>query len=281
MEEKESQLAEITRSLLEDYAKGRDIDRLDGACYPTRTEVAALILQLRGILLPGFRGETAADTIRETLLRLQGQMDAVMGADADTMELCLAFFRQLPEIRAMLQTDLQAAFDGDPAASCKEEILLAYPGLFAITVYRLAHGLQALGVPLLPRMMTEYAHSVTGIDIHPGARIGHHFFIDHGTGIVIGQTTVIGNFVKLYQGVTLGGLSTRGGQALGGSKRHPTIEDGVTVYANATILGGDTVIGQGCVIGANAFLIHSVAPGTTVRMEQQPLRFHYRRETGE
>lgn len=281
MENRESQIADITRKLLADYEKGRDIDRLDGACYPGRNEVAALIRQLRGILLPGCGDETAEDLIREALLRLQGQIAAVMGDDADAMELSLAFFRQLPQIRATLQTDLQAAFDGDPAASCKEEILFSYPGLFAITVYRLAHGLQALGVPLLPRMMTEYAHSVTGIDIHPGARIGHHFFIDHGTGIVIGQTTVIGNFVKLYQGVTLGGLSTQGGQELRGSKRHPTIEDEVTVYANATILGGDTVIGKGCVIGANAFLIRSVAPGTTVRMEQQPLRFHYRREKEE
>lgn len=276
MEEKESQLAEITRSLLEDYEKGRDIDCLDGACYPTRTEVAALIRQLRGILLPGFRGETAADTIRETLLRLQGQMDAVMGADADTMELCLAFFRQLPEIRAMLQTDLQAAFDGDPAASGKAEIIFSYPGLFAITVYRLAHVLHQLGVPMIPRIMTEHAHSVTGIDIHPGASIGDYFFIDHGTGIVIGETTVIGRRVKIYQGVTLGGLSTRGGQSLRGTKRHPTIGDDVTIYANAAILGGNTVIGHNCVIGASAFITESVPPCTTVSMKDRPMEYRPR-----
>ena len=171
-----------------------------------------------------------------------------------------------------------AAFEGDPAATGYDEIVLAYPGLYAITVYRLAHELYRLGVPLIPRMMTEIAHGTTGIDIHPGATIGSHFFIDHGTGIVIGQTTVIGDYVKLYQGVTLGGLSTRGGQSLAGVKRHPTIEDRVTIYAGATILGGDTVIGSGCVIGANAFITSSIPANTTVTMKSPELVLRSRGE---
>ena len=166
--------------------------------------------------------------------------------------------------------------DGDPAASGKAEIIFAYPGLFAITVYRLAHVLYTLNVPMLPRIMTEHAHSITGIDIHPGATVGKYFFIDHGTGIVIGETTVIGDHVKIYQGVTLGGLSTRGGQSLRGKRRHPTIEDNVTIYANASILGGETVIGKDSVIGANAFLTSSVAPGTTVTIKNQELQYKVR-----
>ena len=201
-----------------------------------------------------------------------------MGEEALGRELSLAFLEKLPTIRALLQTDLQAAFDGDPAATSKEEIILSYPGLFAITVYRLAHGLQELNLPMIPRMMTEYAHSITGIDIHPGATIGSGFFIDHGTGIVIGETAVIGENVKIYQGVTLGGLSTRGGQSLRGKRRHPTIEDNVTIYANATILGGDTVIGKGCTIGSSVFITESVAPGTTVTNQEQQLQFKTQRK---
>jgi serine O-acetyltransferase len=179
-------------------------------------------------------------------------------------------------VRQLVQTDLQAAFDGDPAASGKAEIIFSYPGLFAITVYRLAHVLYQQGIPMLPRIMTEYAHGVTGIDIHPGASIGDYFFIDHGTGIVIGETTVIGRRVKIYQGVTLGGLSTRGGQSLRGTKRHPTIEDDVTIYANAAILGGNTVIGHNCVIGASAFITESVPPCTTVSMKDRPMEYRPR-----
>ena len=188
--------------------------------------------------------------------------------DGETAE---RFLAQLPRIRRSLELDLRAAYEGDPAATGEEEIRLAYPGFLAVTVHRLAHELWTLGVPLLPRLMSEYAHSRTGIDIHPGAKIGSQFFIDHGTGVVIGETTVVGDRVKLYQGVTLGGLSTRGGQSLRGQKRHPTLEDDVTVYANATILGGETVIGRGCVIGANVFLTESVPPDTTVRMKPAEL----------
>ena len=173
----------------------------------------------------------------------------------------------------MAQTDAEAFYEGDPAAFSIDEIIFCYPGLFAVTVYRLAHVLYGLGVPLLPRIMTEHAHSVTGIDINPGATIGKYFFIDHGTGIVIGETTVIGDHVKVYQGVTLGALTTRGGQSLRGKKRHPTIEDNVTIYAGASILGGGTVIGRDSVIGSNVFITHSIPACTTVSVKSQELQF--------
>ena len=188
----------------------------------------------------------------------------------------MEFFRQIPKVRAMVQTDLEAAYEGDPAATGMAEIIFAYPGLFAITVYRLAHVLYTLQVPMLPRIMSEHAHSITGIDIHPGATIGKNFFIDHGTGIVIGETTVIGDNVKIYQGVTLGALSTRGGQSLRGKRRHPTIENNVTIYAGASVLGGDTVIGHSSVIGSNAFLTHSIPPCTTVSIKNQELQMKVR-----
>jgi len=173
-------------------------------------------------------------------------------------KLTMDFLAKLPKIRASLATDVEAAFDSDPAASGKEEIIVSYPGIYAISVYRLAHELYLFNVPMLPRIMTEYAHSVTGIDIHPGAQIGDYFFIDHGTGIVIGETTVIGEHVKVYQGVTLGALSTKGGQSLKGKKRHPTVEDYVTIYSGASIFGGDTVIGKNSVLGSNVFVTESV-----------------------
>ncbi len=185
------------------------------------------------------------------------------------------FFTRLPEVRRLLVLDVQAAYDGDPAAPNLAEIVFAYPGLFAITVYRIAHELHVLDVPLLPRIMTEWAHSKTGIDIHPGARIGESFFIDHGTGVVIGETTEIGTCVKIYQGVTLGALSfpkDERGKIIRGAKRHPTICDGVVIYAGATILGGGTVIGQGAVIGGNTWVIQSVPPRTRVLNEVQPSR---------
>ena len=197
-------------------------------------------------------------------------------AQSQAQEACLAFLGAIPEVRAMVQTDLQAFYDGDPAATGMEEIIYAYPGLFAITVYRLAHVLYTLKVPMIPRIMTEHAHSITGIDIHPGATVGKYFFIDHGTGIVVGETTVIGDNVKIYQGVTLGALSTRGGQSLRGKRRHPTIEDNVTIYAGASVLGGDTVIGHDCVIGSNAFITASIPPCTTVSIKSQELQFKAR-----
>ena len=189
-------------------------------------------------------------------------------------ELTIEFLARIPKIRALVNTDMQASFEGDPAAFNKAEIVLCYPGLLASTINRLAHELFLLGVPLIPRMMTEYAHSKTGIDIHPGATIGEYFFMDHGTGIVVGETSIIGKHVKIYQGVTIGALSTRGGQRLRGAKRHPTIEDNVTIYAGASILGGETTIGEGSVIGSNVFITSSVKPGSRISVKTQELIIH-------
>ena len=186
-------------------------------------------------------------------------------------EVCLNFFERLPELQRTLLTDVQAAFDGDPAAQSKEEIIFSYPGFFAIFVYRIAHELYVQNVPLIPRIMTEYAHSGTGVDINAGATIGDYFFIDHATGVVIGETTIIGDHVKIYQGVTLGALSTRAGQKLAGVKRHPTIEDNVTIYSNASVLGGETVVGEGAIIAGSAFVTESIPAGARVTLKNQEI----------
>src|SRR5262245_11837654 len=201
--------------------------------------------------------------------------ERMLDFEAQAQQKTIELLSKLPELRLTLEQDVQAAFVGDPAAKNHYEIIFCYPGLEAVTVYRIAHELLLLGVPLIPRMMTEYAHSRTGVDIHPGARIGTSFFIDHGTGVVIGETCDIGNNVKLYQGVTLGALSfprDADGNIIRGMKRHPTLEDDVVVYANATILGGDTVIGHNAVVGSNVWLTHSVAPHTVVLLEKPSLR---------
>ncbi len=289
MDEIARQIEAVVDSILQDYGQGRDIDRLDMGRHPDREIVIDMIEKLRRIVFPGYFTQEAfriysarhnlSILIEDVMFRLGQQLELIYqglgqpSAKATAQQTSLAFFRTIPAIREYVQGDLQAAYDGDPAAANKDEIIYSYPGLFAITVYRLAHSLHTLEVPMLPRIMTEYAHSVTGIDIHPGAVIGKNFFIDHGTGVVIGETTVIGDCVKMYQGVTLGGLSTKGGQRLRGKKRHPTIEDNVTIYAGASILGGDTVIGKGSVIGANTFITHSIAPGTTVTLKNQELQF--------
>ena len=267
-------MEELTTLLLEDYRLGRPIDVTAGVCRPSPEAVEALVQRLRILAFPGYftRPDDCGSfpsylsmLLSDALFRLESLALPLMEGDEEACSrLCRDFFRTLPRIRRRLQLDLQAFLAGDPAAAGVQEILTTYPGYYAIFVYRLAHALHTLGLPLLPRMMTELSHSRTGIDIHPGAVIGNSFFIDHGTGIVIGQTAVLGNGVKLYQGVTLGALSTRGGRALQNKKRHPTIGDAVTVYAGATILGGETVIGQGAVIGANAFVTGSVEPGATI-----------------
>jgi serine O-acetyltransferase len=192
---------------------------------------------------------------------------------AEARWLVIAFLERLPQIRKTLEADIQAAYEGDPAAFSKDEVIASYPGFYAVTINRLANALHKLGVPLIPRIWSEIAHGKTGIDIHPGATIGRNFFIDHGTGIVIGETTVIGNYVKIYQGVTLGGISTRGGQALRGVKRHPTIEDYVTIYSGASIFGGHTTIGEGCVIGSNVFIAASVPEYTKVSVKNPELQY--------
>jgi len=283
----EQNIEAVVDTILEDYRHGRDIDRIGQLGQPDKDAVIDIINKLRRIVFPGyFRDKTyriynakhnLSMLIEDVMFNLNRQIGMVLqGTDQDPQAICLDFFRSIPNVRALVQTDLQAAYDGDPAASGKEEIVFSYPGLFAITVYRLAHELYKLGVPMIPRIMTEHAHSITGIDIHPGATIGRFFFIDHGTGIVIGETTVIGDNVKIYQGVTLGALTTRGGQSLRGKKRHPTIEDNVTIYAGASVLGGETVIGRECVIGSNAFITKSVPPCTTVSMKMQELQYKER-----
>lgn len=224
-------------------------------------------------------------TIEDVIFHLKKQTMVVLKycgaypgcADHDLEEraqnMVFDFMEKIPQIRAYLDTDIQAAYEGDPAAGSKDEVILSYPGLYAVSVYRIAHELFLLGVPMIPRIMTEHAHSVTGIDIHPGATIGKHFFMDHGMGIVIGETTVIGEHVKVYQGVTLGGLSTKGGQKLKGVKRHPTIRDHVTLYSGSSILGGDTVIEENVVVGGNTFITKSVGKDTRVSVKDQELQF--------
>ncbi len=297
----DSAIGGLTESLLADYAKGRSIDRIEPFSQPDREIIVALINKLKRLLFPGyFRDpsyriynmqhslavlmEDVAYHLGQQIsisLRLGETVDASRARelDAQAQELTVQFLERLPEVRALLQTDLEAFFDGDPAATSLDEIIIAYPGLLAITINRLAHVLFELGVPLIPRIMTEHAHSRTGIDIHPGATIGRYFFIDHGTGIVIGETTVIGDYVKIYQGVTLGALSTRGGHSLRGKRRHPTIEDRVTIYSGASVLGGDTVIGHDAIIGGNAFITTSVAPGMRVSVKNQELEMRPGKQT--
>lgn len=254
----------VLTNILTDYSLERAIDGpVDPRC-PTPEAVEQLMQTLQCLLFPGFFGRFRGCGNRESYLRhLAGE--AFWRLEAMTDRGCaLALLGTLPQLRQAVELDLQAFLQGDPAADCPQEVIVSYPGFYAIWVQRIAHRLYLLNIPLLPRQMTELAHSRTGIDIHPGAELGASFFIDHGTGVVIGQTACIGEHVKIYQGVTLGALSTRGGQSLKNKKRHPTIEDAVTIYAGASILGGDTVIGQGAVIGANAFVTASVPPGAVV-----------------
>lgn len=290
----EEQIESVVDTILEDYCHARSIDKLDPFVHPDKETVIDMIGKLLRIAYPGYARDRSyriynarhnlSMLIEDVMYNLNKQIALVLRsqmpdaqAEERAQELSLQFFREIPNVRAMAQTDVEAFYDGDPAAYSTDEIIFCYPGLFAITVYRLAHVLYTLGVPMLPRMMTEHAHSVTGIDINPGAQIGRYFFIDHGTGIVIGETTVIGEHVKIYQGVTLGALTTRGGQSLRGKKRHPTISDNVTIYAGASILGGETVIGRDCVIGSNVFITHSIPEFTTVSVKSQELTFKARK----
>jgi serine O-acetyltransferase len=281
---------------------------LGSVFLPSRTDVIAAVELWRQLAFPGFHGPsriTADDGpahIRDTVSQLADTLfDQVRcclryrkglaadtrtpdceHCDAEASRIVSEVVAALPAIRQTLATDVQAAFDADPAAANTDETVLSYPGLLAISVQRFAHEFYRRHVPMLPRIMTEHAHSLTGIDIHPGATLGERFFIDHGTGIVIGETTVIGNNVRIYQGVTLGGLSPDRlvEHFRGGRKRHPTIEDNVTLYANATILGGDTTIGANCVIGGNVFLTHSVPPNTLVSLDSPKLSYRQRKPRG-
>ncbi len=263
----------------QNYHDNELLIRKDGLLMPQRDIVIEIIRDLRNVLFPGYfrkdaiNNELAVYYVGQNLAKiyddLSEQIERAMlyknkyelpeeEIKSKAEQICIDFFGEIPHIQQMLLKDIQAGFDGDPAAQSKEEIIFSYPGFFAIMVYRMAHELYVRQVPLIPRIMSEYAHGRTGIDINPGATIGEYFFIDHGTGVVIGETTVIGNHVKLYQGVTLGALSTRDGQKLSGVRRHPTIEDNVTIYSGASVLGGDTVIGEESTIGGNAFITSSI-----------------------
>jgi serine O-acetyltransferase len=301
-----SRIPSITDSLVESIREQPKLQRLGRVFLPSRDVIVGCIDRLMELTFPGFFGrqglsqhnityrtgelvmeltELLFDQIRRCLRYRRDIPDDAPSTeerceecDAEAGRIVAEFYAKLPGIRALLATDVQAAFDADPAATSTDETIFCYPGLHAIAVQRLAHAFFGLGVPLLPRIMTEHAHSRTGIDIHPGAQLGESFFIDHGTGVVIGETTVIGRNVKLYQGVTLGALAPAYGQMLRGQKRHPTIEDDVVIYAGATILGGETVIGKGSVIGGNVFLTNGVPPHNTVIGETPKLKFRDRRK---
>lgn len=289
MQNFEEQIHQVLETILTDYQHDRTIDKIKNFDLPDNAVLEEILHSLKKIIFPGYfrshsvkiytvRNQTSM-LLEDVIYKLVKQITIVLKyapiyehapeeeVSAKAEEMALAFLNRIPKIREYIETDVQAAFEGDPAAYNKTEIIYCYPGLFAIFVNRIAHELHLLGVPMIPRIMTEYAHSRTGIDIHPGATIGKYFFIDHGTGIVIGETTIIGEHVKIYQGVTLGALSTRGGQILKNKKRHPTIEDNVTIYSNASILGGETVVGADAVIGGNAFITKSVPAGARISIK--------------
>jgi len=259
----------ITRAIAA-LSKGVDAALAKAAAegLPDRADVVEWVERMKRLVLTEQDRSVLRSELPHLMHRLHRLMEALVLPDGCSRERVIEqLLDRLPAIRSRLSEDVEAAYEGDPAAKSYAEIVVAYPSIRAIAVYRIAHELHALGVPILPRMMTEYAHDRTGIDIHPGATIGRRFFIDHGTGVVIGETAVIGDHVRLYQGVTLGAKSPRHGETLRGVKRHPTIEDDVTIYAGATILGGETTIGEGTVIGGNVWLIESVAPQSTVIAE--------------
>lgn len=284
----ETKLKEIVQKISENYDNEELFYVKDGHQMPNRNAIIHIIMGLRQLMFPGYFDEehlegtmtkyflghnmiqlydALTEQIQSSLLQQEREEGDELEISMKAENICSSFFSSLPRIQQMIMKDVQAAFDGDPAAHSKEEIIFCYPGLLAIFIYRMAHELYLLKVPFIPRIMSEYAHSHTGIDINPGATIGEYFFIDHGTGVVIGETTEIGNNVKIYQGVTLGALSTRSGQLLRDVKRHPTIRDNVTIYSNASILGGETVIGRGVVIGGNAFITESVPDGSRVSVK--------------
>lgn len=277
-------IAEMAEELNKNYSDQKLFDLSLGERLPQKDEIIDFVDELRKVTFPGFFGREnmayankkyfAGHKLSLLYDKLFRQIKVALsyknGAKSyqeiaeDAQEKALGFIRRIPEVQALLCKDVEAEYNGDPAANSREEIIFSYPGLFAIFVYRYAHVLYQMKVPFIPRIMTEYAHGETGIDINPGANIGEYFFIDHGTGIVIGETTDIGNNVKIYQGVTLGALSTRKGQQLSGIKRHPTIEDNVVIYANTTILGGETIIGANSVVAGNTFVTKSIPANTKV-----------------
>ena len=289
MSDKKSAILGAAKGLTENYASEELFMPKSGRRLPNRSVIIDIVRDLKSIVFPGYFGtDTSATVFPEYYVghrlndiydRLKNQIEIALLYHGETPEeaadhadrTTCGFFKQLPEIQRLLLTDVQAGFDGDPAAKSKEEIIFSYPGLFAIYVYRLAHVLYKEKIPFIPRVMSEYAHGRTGIDINPGATIGEYFFIDHGTGVVVGETTEIGNNVKLYQGVTLGALSTRMGQQLANVKRHPTIRDNVTIYSNSTVLGGETVVGENTIIGGNTLITESIPANTKVSAKSPEL----------
>jgi serine O-acetyltransferase len=281
-------LDKITDAILASYETGGGINNIDGTNLPSKRAIASICEDLLQLLFPGFhdqepihsnhlrratsyRVQSVADRLEDEICKSL-RLDRPDCPHAEAESILCQFLRELPAIRELLRTDVEAAYNGDPSTSSRNEVIVAYPFLEAVAIQRMAHVLYQKNLPLLPRIMTEWAHSRTGTDIHPGARIGGYFFIDHCTGTVIGETCEIGSRVKMYQGVSLIARSLSGGQALRGTKRHPTIEDGVTIYAGTTIMGGDTVVGAGSTIGANVFLTHSVPPRSLVFYEEKQLR---------
>ncbi len=304
---RDEHFGDLVEEVVASYLGDERTQHLDSTFLPNRGKTIAILELLRRLMFPGFFDEQRLSTanvrehvgdlltqlrdslyeqIREALryeenrVSGDGRGDRCLHCDQKALEITQICLQKLPELRRKLGLDVQAAFEGDPAAVSSDETIFCYPGVDAIFIHRVAHELWRLEVPLLPRIMSEYAHNETGIDIHPGASIGESFFIDHGTGVVIGETSVIGNRVKLYQGVTLGALSTKGGQAWRGKKRHPTIQDDVTIYGGAIILGGETVIGQGATIGGSVFLTYSVPPGSTVTMKPPELKVSNKGQRG-
>ena len=276
--------------MAENYEESEVIGACGTAKLPDRAAVIGILNDLRVLMFPGYFDRALPEgvpakyhigcSLSDIYARLYTEVRRALtykseATDVETRaeKICAAFFENLPDIQKTLFKDVTAGFNGDPAAASKEEVICCYPGFYAVFVYRIAHKLYESGVPFIPRIMTEHAHGKTGIDINSGAVIGEYFFIDHGTGVVIGETTVIGNNVKIYQGVTLGALSTRGGQKLSGKKRHPTVEDNVTIYAGATVLGGNTVIGEGSVIGGNTVITSSVGKNIKVSAKAPELNF--------
>jgi len=298
----ENQLSHIITQILESYQTDRGINHIEGANLPGRAAVEEIVQDIINVLFPGYfekqemsRSEiklyiwektvsiyhNLAHEISKSLknIDVQGSDTVADQAVAKTM----AFLASIPDVREKLTGDVEAAYEGDPAARGFDEIVVSYPGLLAIAVYRIAHKLFHLDVPLIPRIMTEFAHRATGIDIHPGAHIGARFFIDHGTGVVIGETSKIGDNVRIYQGVTLGALSFKkdpDGRILKGGQRHPTIEDNVVIYAGATILGGETIVGKNSIIGGNVWLLESIPPDTTITHQRPNLVYKGKDDLG-
>ncbi|MBO5509308.1 MAG: serine acetyltransferase [Lachnospiraceae bacterium] len=300
-EDIKKKLAQAATELGHNYREQGIFDVSVGKKLPRQSEIIDIVNEIRKVIFPGFFGDentayvelesfagSALAVIYEKLFKqirvalLYDKKNENTDADIKNIEsradkCALSFIEDLPRIQNLILKDVEAELAGDPAAGSKEEVIFCYPGLFAIFVYRIAHELYKQHIPYIPRIMSEYAHGKTGIDINPGANIGEYFFIDHGTGIVIGETTTIGNNVKIYQGVTLGALSTMKGQELSGIKRHPTIEDNVVIYANTTILGGETVVGENSVVAGNSFITASIPANTRVSMHKPELKLRERK----